>query len=78
MFFWGQNLTSRVGCDQGRTGKENEKNDFKPVGFNQASARVLGDKPVWFKKTALAVLLHTRLSNRSTVCALKGDTSRNI
>lgn len=31
-----------MGCEQGRTGKE--RNEFKPVAFNQASARVLGDK----------------------------------
>lgn len=37
-----------MGCEQGRNGKE--RNESKPVGFNQASAQVLGDKPYGLKR----------------------------
>lgn len=47
---FGAKIWPQVGCEQGRTGKENKNNEFKPVGFNQASAWVLGDKLYGLKK----------------------------
>lgn len=50
MFFSGQNLTPQVGCEQGHILAKRERNEFKPVVFNQGSAQVLGVKVYGLKR----------------------------